>query len=126
MKSDMGGAAAVFGAMEMAAKLKLPVRLIGIVPATDNCVDAKSVKPGDVVMVNSTPAGGHISHHREGSLGKFTRNIIDIPLTEDGYHMDVDKTTYLIEKARPKLIVLGKSLFFFGTHHGNCRGLPTI
>ena len=74
---------------------------------------SRFVKPGDVVMVNSTPAGGHISHHREGSLGKFTRNIIDIPLSEDGYHMDVDKTMYLIEKARPKLIVLGKSLFLF-------------
>jgi glycine hydroxymethyltransferase len=74
---------------------------------------SRYVKPGDVVMVNSTPAGGHISHHREGSLGKFTRNIIDIPLTEDGYHMDVAKTTYLIEKAKPRLIVLGKSLFLF-------------
>ncbi len=74
---------------------------------------SRYVKPGDVVMVNSTPAGGHISHHREGSLGKFTKNIIDIPLTEDGYHLDVDKTTYLIEKAKPRLIVLGKSLFLF-------------
>jgi len=64
-------------------------------------------------MVNSTPGGGHISHHKEGSLGKFTKNIIDIPLTEDGYHMDVAKTIYLIEKAKPKLIVLGKSLFLF-------------
>ncbi len=68
---------------------------------------------GDVVLVNSTPAGGHISHHHQGSLGKFTKNIIDIPLTEDGYHMDVDKTMYLIEKAKPKMIVLGKSLFLF-------------
>ena len=74
---------------------------------------SRYVNPGDVVMVNSTPAGGHISHHREGSLGKFTKNIIDIPLTADGYHMDVVKTTYLIEKARPRLIVLGKSLFLF-------------
>jgi len=74
---------------------------------------SRFVNPGDVVMVNSTPAGGHISHHREGSLGKFTKNIIDIPLTADGYHMDVAKTTYLIEKARPRLIVLGKSLFLF-------------
>ena len=74
---------------------------------------SRFVNPGDVVMVNSTPAGGHISHHREGSLGKFTKNIIDIPLTADGYHMDVEKTTYLIEKAKPKLIVLGKSLFLF-------------
>jgi glycine hydroxymethyltransferase len=74
---------------------------------------SRFVIPGAVVMVNSTPAGGHISHHREGSLGKFTKNIIDIPLTADGYHMDVAKTTYLIEKAKPKLIVLGKSLFLF-------------
>lgn len=74
---------------------------------------SRFVNPGDVVMVNSTPAGGHISHHREGSLGKFTKNIIDIPLTADGYHMDVENTTYLIEKAKPKLIVLGKSLFLF-------------
>ncbi|CAB1076381.1 Serine hydroxymethyltransferase (tetrahydromethanopterin-dependent) [Olavius algarvensis Delta 1 endosymbiont] len=74
---------------------------------------SRFVTQGAVVMVNSTPAGGHISHHREGSLGKFTKNIIDIPLTADGYHMDVAKTTYLIEKAKPKLIVLGKSLFLF-------------
>lgn len=74
---------------------------------------SRFVNPGAVVMVNSTPAGGHISHHREGSLGKFTKNIIDMPLTADGYHMDVAKTTYLIEKAKPKLIVLGKSLFLF-------------
>ncbi len=49
MKSDMGGAAAVLGAMELAAKLQLPVHLIGVIPATDNCVDAKSIKPGDVI-----------------------------------------------------------------------------
>lgn len=49
MKSDMGGAAAVFGTMEIAAKLDLPFHIIGIVPTTDNCVDAKSIKPGDVI-----------------------------------------------------------------------------
>ena len=79
----------------------------------NEAVFSRMLCPGDVVMVNSTPAGGHISHHKEGSLGKFTKNIIDIPLTADGYHMDVDKTMYLIEKAKPKMIVLGKSLFLF-------------
>jgi glycine hydroxymethyltransferase len=79
----------------------------------NEAVFSRFVKPGDVVMVNSTPGGGHISHHRMGSLGKFTRNIIDFPLTKDGYHIDVEKAAYLIEKARPKLIVVGKSLFLF-------------
>ncbi|WP_338877107.1 leucyl aminopeptidase [Spirosoma sp. SC4-14] len=49
MKSDMGGAAAVLGTVEVAAKLKLPVRVIGIVPSTENSVDGRSTKPGDVV-----------------------------------------------------------------------------
>ena len=80
---------------------------------SNEAVFSRFVQPGDVVLVNSTPAGGHISHHREGSLGKFTRNIIDIPLTEDGYHMDEEKTIYLIEKTKPRIIVLGKSLFLF-------------
>ena len=79
----------------------------------NEAVFSRMLCQGDVVMVNSTPAGGHISHHKEGSLGKFTKNIIDIPLTADGYHMDVKKTVYLIEKAKPKMIVLGKSLFLF-------------
>jgi leucyl aminopeptidase len=49
MKSDMGGAAAVLGIVELAAQLKLPVKIIGIVPSTENCVDGSSMKPGDVI-----------------------------------------------------------------------------
>ncbi|KAB7731692.1 leucyl aminopeptidase [Rudanella paleaurantiibacter] len=49
MKSDMGGAAAVLGTLEVAAKLKLPVHLIGIVPSTENMVDGSATKPGDVI-----------------------------------------------------------------------------
>lgn len=49
MKSDMGGAAAVLGTVEVAAKLKLPIHVIGMVPATENSTDGRSTKPGDVV-----------------------------------------------------------------------------
>jgi len=79
----------------------------------NEAVFSKLVSPQDIVMANSTPGGGHISHHRIGALGKFTKNIIDIPLSQDGYHMDVEKTIFLIKSAKPKLIVLGKSLFLF-------------
>jgi leucyl aminopeptidase len=48
MKSDMGGAAAVFGAMEVIAKLKLPIHVIGVVPSTENCVDGAGTKPSEV------------------------------------------------------------------------------
>jgi len=79
----------------------------------NEAVFSRFVRPGDLVMVNSTPAGGHISHHKEGSLGKFTRNIIDLPTTKDGYHLDVEKTIYLIKNVKPTIIVLGKSLYLF-------------
>jgi leucyl aminopeptidase len=49
MKSDMGGAAAVLGTLELAAKLNLPINVIGIVPSTENMVDGESTKPGDVI-----------------------------------------------------------------------------
>ncbi len=49
MKSDMGGAAAVWGTVELAARLKLPIRVIGVVPVTENAIDGASVKPGDVI-----------------------------------------------------------------------------
>ena len=74
---------------------------------------SRLINHNDVVIVNSTPGGGHISHHKQGSVGKFTKNIIDFPLTKDGYHIDVTKTKDLIHTLKPKLIVLGKSLFLF-------------
>ena len=49
MKSDMGGAAAVLGTLELAAKLQLPVHLIGVIPTTENSVDGLAMKPGDVI-----------------------------------------------------------------------------
>lgn len=68
MKSDMGGAAAVFGTLEAAAKLQLPVHLIGIVPATDNSVDAKAVKPSDVINSYSGKTIEIIDTDAEGRL----------------------------------------------------------
>ena len=55
----------------------------------NDAVFSRYIRPGDVVMVNSTPAGGHISHHKAGSVGKYTRNIVNFPLTPDGWHIDV-------------------------------------
>ncbi|MEM1325410.1 MAG: leucyl aminopeptidase family protein [Bacteroidota bacterium] len=68
MKSDMGGAGAVLGTVELAAKLKLPVHLIGIVPATDNSVDALSIKPSDVIDTYSGKTIEIIDTDAEGRL----------------------------------------------------------
>lgn len=68
MKSDMGGAAATFGTLEAAARLKLPVHLVGIVPSTDNSVDALSIKPSDVITGHSGKTIEIIDTDAEGRL----------------------------------------------------------
>jgi leucyl aminopeptidase len=68
MKSDMGGAAAVMGAIELAAKLKLPVHLVGIIPACENSVDGKSFKPSDVINSYSGKTIEIIDTDAEGRL----------------------------------------------------------
>ena len=49
MKCDMGGAAAVAGAFYALAKNRLPLWVIGLVPATDNRPDGNAYVPGDVI-----------------------------------------------------------------------------
>jgi len=49
MKTDMAGAAAVLGALEAAAGLRLPVNLVGIIPTAENMPDGHAYKPGDVL-----------------------------------------------------------------------------
>jgi len=53
MKSDMGGAATVFGAMQVAAELKLPLHLVGLVSAAENMPSSNAYRPGDIVKTLS-------------------------------------------------------------------------
>ncbi len=53
MKSDMGGAAAVFGAVQAAAELKLPLHLVGLVSAAENMPSSNAYRPGDIVQTLS-------------------------------------------------------------------------
>jgi leucyl aminopeptidase len=53
MKSDMGGAAAVFGAMQVVAELKLPLHVVGLVSAAENMPSSDSYRPGDIVRTLS-------------------------------------------------------------------------
>lgn len=49
MKSDMGGAAAVFGAMQAVAELKLPLHVVGLVSSAENMPSSTAYRPGDIV-----------------------------------------------------------------------------
>lgn len=49
MKSDMGGATAVLGALIYAAEMQLPVNIIAILPITDNAISENAFLPSDVI-----------------------------------------------------------------------------
>jgi leucyl aminopeptidase len=49
MKYDMAGGAATLGVLKAASESRLPVHLIGILPATENLPGGSATKPGDVV-----------------------------------------------------------------------------
>lgn len=51
--SDMGGAAAVFGAIRGAAELRLPVNVVAVVPAAENMPSGSAFKPGDIITTYS-------------------------------------------------------------------------
>ena len=51
MKCDMGGAAAVAGAIYAVAKNEFPLWIIGLIPATDNRPDGNAYVPGDVITM---------------------------------------------------------------------------
>jgi leucyl aminopeptidase len=87
MKSDMGGAAAVLGTVELAAQLKLPVRLIGIIPSTENCVDGSSMKPGDVI----------------GSYSGKTIEVIDTDA--EGRLILADGLSYAVKEFQPDVVI---------------------
>ena len=68
MKFDMAGGAAVIEAIAAIAELELPVRVLGLVGATENMPSGSAVKPGDIVTaqdgttieVNNTDAEGRL------------------------------------------------------------------
>ncbi|MCA3440158.1 MAG: leucyl aminopeptidase family protein [Rhodobacter sp.] len=68
MKKDMGGAATVMGLAQMIMALRLPLRLRVIVPAVENAVSGRAMRPRDIltsrkgltVEVNDTDAEGRL------------------------------------------------------------------
>ncbi|OGX12329.1 MAG: hypothetical protein A3I71_07045 [Omnitrophica WOR_2 bacterium RIFCSPLOWO2_02_FULL_63_16] len=68
MKYDMSGAAAVFGTLQAAARLKLPYRVVGIVAAAENMPSGTAQKPGDVITTLSGKTVEVLNTDAEGRL----------------------------------------------------------
>ena len=68
MKSDMGGAALVSCAMYAIAKMKLPLHVIALVPATDNRPGEDAYVPGDVITMYSGATVEVLNTDAEGRM----------------------------------------------------------
>lgn len=68
MKGDMGGAAAVLGAMQIVGALDLPVHVVGLVPTADNMINGSAYRPQDVVTASNGKTIEIISTDAEGRM----------------------------------------------------------
>ncbi|GIM29045.1 putative cytosol aminopeptidase [Clostridium polyendosporum] len=102
MKSDMGGAAAVIGAMSAIAKRKLKINIIAVVAACENLISGNAYKPGDVI---SSMAGKSIEILNTDAEGRLTL---------------IDAVHYIIEKEKVSEVIdvatlTGAALVALGT-----------
>ena len=68
MKCDMAGAATVLGVISAAARLKLPLHIIGLIPATDNRISAAAISPGDIITISDGSTVEVLNTDAEGRL----------------------------------------------------------
>ena len=109
MKFDMGGAAAVLGAIERLALRKAKANVVAVVPMCENNIDGKSYRPGDVIT----------------SLAGLT---IDVQDTDaEGRIVLADGVTHAIREYDPAAIVDVATLtgMIMGVLHEDYAGLFT-
>jgi leucyl aminopeptidase len=68
MKYDMGGGAAVLGAMRALAQLKPSVRITALIPAVENMISGRAQRPGDIVTSLSGKTVEVLNTDAEGRL----------------------------------------------------------
>lgn len=87
MKKDMGGAAAVLGAVLAAGALKLDIRVTALVAAAENMLGADATRPGDVIR-----------HY-----GGATTEVLNTDA--EGRLVLADALAYAVEKLNPDVLV---------------------
>ncbi len=72
-------------------------------------------KPGDPVVVLDTANGAHISYGKWGAAGLRGLDLKPFPFNDEEMNIDVDGAAELIKEVRPKMALLGRSVFLFPT-----------
>ena len=102
MKSDMGGAAAVIGAIGAIAKNKLKINVVAVIAACENMISGGAYKPGDII---GSMAGKTIEVLNTDAEGRLTL---------------VDAVHYIITKEKASKVIdvatlTGAALVALGT-----------
>ncbi|HEX2103134.1 MAG TPA: leucyl aminopeptidase [Solirubrobacteraceae bacterium] len=94
MKFDMSGGAAVLEALGAIARLRFPVRVIGVVGATENMPSGRAMRPGDIVTaangttieINNTDAEGRLvlADCLTHAIGLGAERLVDIATLTGG------------------------------------------
>ena len=67
-KADMGGGAAVIGAIGAIAELRMPIDVLGVLPAAENMLGGASFRPGDILKTASGLTVENTNPDAEGRL----------------------------------------------------------
>ncbi len=68
MKYDMSGSAAVIASLTLAAELRLPLHVVGLIASCENMPGSKALKPGDIVTSASGQTVEVLNTDAEGRL----------------------------------------------------------
>ena len=68
MKFDMCGAASVLGTLKAVSAMRLPMNVVGLIPATENMPGGNAIKPGDIVTTLSGQTVEILNTDAEGRL----------------------------------------------------------
>lgn len=91
MKSDMGGAASVIGAMSIIAKRKLKLNVIAVVASCENLISGEAYKPGEVI---GSMAGKTIEVVNTDAEGRLTLvDAVHYIITEEKVNEVIDLAT---------------------------------
>ena len=87
MKYDKCGGMAVLGIMQAVAALKLPHRVIGLIPTAENTLDSSAYRPGDILRM-------------------YNGKTVDVTNTDaEGRLILADAIAYACEKFKPQALI---------------------
>ncbi|BBD72755.1 serine hydroxymethyltransferase [Sulfodiicoccus acidiphilus] len=70
-------------------------------------------EPGEQAAIAPVQAGAHVSHTKFGTLGALGIRQVELPYDRERMNVDIEGARKVIEKVKPKFVVLGGSLYLF-------------